>query len=356
MSQEPKGPDRKAPGDRTPDQLDRVIDDAFDHSSIADGLNGLNEGFADGVKDAKEPIDDDYIVRTIVEEGEEVGGEPPPRFDEDDNPFDGTRIDPKSFEATATIAIERMREELRKTIEECGEALLDGDIDRASQLVRDLTNRMESAGKSALPEDMRTMYEDVRENLEAAIKEKDPAAKSRLYKFACGAMDFIPVAGPAKMIVEAAMGKTMGGDTLDGWKRFLHMTEGVVFTMVDLTGFGVVATKLGKAGKLGTHLAPRLLMRSAALMRALGMSRSIYSPLFRSGRTLMKYPGLAYAASRGLENIIKVRKSRRLLLSKDFLRTPPSNEEDVIGDPSKRPGARLDEDVYGEDDEFAQAA
>lgn len=340
-----------------PEQADRLFDDAFVDHALAELLDRFGSAFAEGLERQNGPITGEDIDRAIKEEDGEVGGEPLPQFSKEEDPFAGTSIDSTSVEATTTIAIEKMKKEMRKTVENCGKLLLEGNINEASQLVRTLTERMESAGKDALPEDMKAMYEDVRRNLDAAIKEKDPAAKSRLYKFACGAIDFIPVAGPAKMIIEAAAGRTLGGDRLKGWKRFSHMTQGVVFTMTDLTCFGVVAKKLKDAGKLA-HLAPRLLTRSGAIMRVLGMPRAMYSPIFKAGRSLFQHPELASVASRGLIRTFELRKAEGVAHLLKILKSDgklPENDVEV-GNVLDRPGMSLDDKSEAEEGEWEEAA
>lgn len=331
------------------------------------GFVGIAEEFGPELlrklREHGDPLGDDEVRASIHAESAEVEEEYPD-FPEGKNPFEGTSIRRDSVEALTAAALENMRGEMRQTIEECGAALTEGDTDRASTLVRELATRMEAAGKDALPPEMHEMYDDVRTNLEQAIKEKDPQAKSRLYKFACGAMDFIPVAGPAKMIVEAAAGKTLGGNTLEGWQRFLHLSEGLVFTMVDLTGFGAVATKLTKAGKAGVHLGPRLLTRTAALMRKLGVARKIYSPIFKSGRFLFRHPQLARAASRGVREMFDARtgadvwRLAQTLKPEDWEHTEEPMAPDMVADVAKRPGMNLEgEDSEGDEEEsFLSAA
>ncbi len=62
-------------------------------------------------------------------------------------------------------------------------------------------------------------------------------------------VDFIPVIGSAKMILESLRGKQYGTDKeLSGKLRFIHGLSGALFLAADLTGIGAIASELGKAG------------------------------------------------------------------------------------------------------------
>lgn len=283
---------------------------------------------------------------TAAEEAE--GGVVAPaegRFAAGEDPFEGTTINPDSAEAHTLEACEAMKEEMRQVVNEAGEALAKGDVDKASAVAKGLADRMEAAGKETLTPEIKSIYNDVRRNLDQAIAEKDPHAKSRLYRFACGALDFVPVAGPAKMLIEAAAGKTLGGEKMEGWKRFLHGAEGTVFLAIDLTGFGVVATKLAKAGKAGM-MAPRLMTRTAAFMRVVGVPRKIYKPVFKFGSFLIRYPKLGQAATKGLEWMTKARKTRLATDIPNILKEqdPKAVQEiDEVSAVEERPGMDLKE-------------
>lgn len=324
----------------------------------ADGEPGgamrmLEEGpaeLAEGLAHRTEPVDEDEVQAAVdAEEGE--AGVPIPeeaRFTSAENPFEGTSIDPKSVEARMLIAVEGMKAEIQKALEEAGEAIAEGKTEKAAAIAKDLFARMEAAGIKDMPVDVQEMYAGVKINLEAAIKEEDPSAKARLYKFACGAADFIPVIGPAKMLVEAVAGKTLGGEQLEGWKRFLHGTEGLVFLAIDLTGYGAVATKLVKAGKSGL-MAAKLITRTAALMRVLKVPRVVYRSVFNAGLFLARHPKLAQLATRGLMGIIKGRKLRLAKEHPGILKTatgmepqPDDLTPEQVATPSERPGMSLE--------------
>lgn len=254
-------------------------------------------------------------------------------FSADEDPFAGTVIDPQSVEARAFETMGDMQTELDATLNDVGVALAEGKIDSAITRVRSMVEHFEKARLKHLPTEIQTMYDGVKRNLDAALQANDPTAKSKLYRFACGAADFVPVLGPAKMLAEATRGTTFGGDELHGWQRFLHGTEGLVFLAVDLTGFGAVATKLAKAGK-GGLMSAKLLTRTAALMRVLKVPRNVYKPIFRSGTFLLRHPRLAALATRGLQAGIKERQAR---LTQEL---PKILQNDLPVEPIANPNAR----------------
>lgn len=332
--------DKKPEGESKPRPLSADdVNDGYDHAFATrpDGEPGeatqvfdqAGSALAEGLAQRHEPIGEGEITEAADAEAANDA-----QYAADENPFEGTTIDPKSVEARTLAAVEGMKQDMQKAVEEAGKALAEGDTDKASEIAKGLFTNLEAVGVKDLPPEVQAMYTDVKDNLTAAIKEKDPTAKAKLYKFACGAADFIPVAGPAKMLVEAVAGKTLGGDQLSGWKRFLHGTEGLVFLAVDLTGFGVVATKLAKGGKSGL-MAAKLMTRSAALLRVLKAPRSVYRPVFTAGRFLMRHPRLGQLATRGLNTIIK---GRKLRLAKEL----PSIVRSEVADVTKRDGMELE--------------
>lgn len=325
----------------TPDDLDKGIDHTF--GVDAEGHERSQQVFvnealttaASGLREREgRPITDDEIRQSLDQE-EQESGEPLPvdaKFEDDDNPFAKTEVNPESPEAQTFLSVEQLKKEMQDAITEVGVALAEGDTGKAAEIAHQLFERVEQAGKERLPEEVQAMYGDIRRNLLEAIKEKNPEARSRLFRFACGAADFVPVVGPAKMLVEASVGKTLGGEEIEGWKRLLHGTEGAVFLALDLTGVGAVGTKGGKlAAKLGT--------RTAALMRALKVPRAVYRPIYKFGRMLVRYPKLGQAADRGIEWLLKARKLRKVTKLPEILRDQtPTQEEKTIANVSERPG------------------
>lgn len=304
----------------------------------------------EGFKKLKEPITEAVIGEAQKAVAAEAGVTLPPEalFAPGEDPFEGTTIDQKSVEVQSLAAIEGMKQEMQSAVEETGKALAEGNVDKATGIAQNLFNRMEAAGVKEMPKEVQEMYTGVKDNLTAAIKEKDPKAKSLLFKFACGAADFIPVVGPAKMLIEAAAGKTLGGDELKGWKRFLHGAEGLVFLAVDCTGFGAVGTKLAKAGKSGA-MAAKLMTRSAALMRVLKVPRKVYGPVFTAGRFLVRHPRLGAIATRGMMSIIKGRKLRLVKELPGMLKPkagetaqPDDITPEMVANPTRREGAELE--------------
>lgn len=319
-------------------------------SEAAAAFEQAGSAIVEGLEARTAPVTEDEITQAKLAIAVEAGVVLPKEADfaDGENPLEGVVVDPKSVEAQTLAAVEGMKAEMQSAVKEVGEALAEGDTDKATNIAENLFSRMEKAGVETMPDELKEMYAGVKENLSAAIKEKNPEAKSKLFKFACGAADFIPVVGPAKMLLEAAAGKTLGGDKLSGWKRFLHGAEGAVFLAIDLTGYGAVATKLAKAGKSGA-MAAKLLTRSAAFMRVLKVPRGVYKPVFNAGMFLLRHPRLGKLATRGLTSIMKGRKMRMVKELPGVLRPkagetaqPDDITPEAVANPTQRDGAELE--------------
>lgn len=234
--------------------------------------------------------------------------------------------DPNAPPSRTLEAVGAMEQEMRLAVEQAGEALASGNMEKARQIAQRLSTDLQKAASANLPPEVIEQYKAVLRNLDQAGDEKkSPEDRSKLYRFACTALDFVPVAGPAKQLVECAAGKTLGGDTLEGWKRALHGIEGAVFLAIDLTAFGAVGTKAvkgvevaakgakavkgAKAMKGGVE-AGKLLKRTAAFLRVSGAGEKVYRPLFKLGKALVEHPELGRAANRGLQYIMDGRKAR----------------------------------------------
>lgn len=130
---------------------------------------------------------------------------------------------------------------------------------------------------------------------------------SRLKKIGSVGLDFIPVIGPGKMLVEAYKGRTLDGTRLEGWKRALHSLEGACFLILDATGVGAVATKATKGSLIGA----RLFTRSAALARELGLARELYRPIYKTGVAIKKNPVLSRLVDHTFDQILEQRRLRK---------------------------------------------
>ncbi len=308
---------------------------------IEQAFRGETRAVLDGLRRRSGVVTAEELQATFAAEAHEHGQRVEDAGERAENPFEGTSIDPDSVQKHVLEAYAGVMAGLDEALEAAGRALAEGNMDDAGTLAKQFAQRLEASAKQHLPPEVVAMYEDVYQHLDAIIQEQDPQAKSRLYEFACAAMDFIPLAGPAKMIGEAAAGKTLGGETLEGWKRVLHGLEGTVFLAIDLTGFGVVATKLAKAGKSAT-MGPRLITRSAAFLRAIGVSREIYKPVYTAGSFLLRHPRLGQLATRGLEDVIKMRQARLALVPNKLRATTKEVEYRRV---TQRPGMNLAEVV-----------
>lgn len=237
------------------------------------------------------------------------------RFQPGESPFSGIELDPHGHEAEVLKNIEQLHVDLQDTIKQVSEAMDKGDPKKAAELTKQMAEKMRSAHGDKLPEDIEKQYEDIFATLDAAIAEANPEQSSLLRRLGSGALDFIPIAGPAKMCAEAAYGKTLGGEKLEGWSRGLHATEGIVCLIVDCTGYGAAITKGGKALVKGGKLAfgaEKLLTHSGGALSKVGVAREISQPAIKAGEFLARHPSLGRMADKGIEYVVSGRK-RKLL-------------------------------------------
>ncbi len=134
---------------------------------------------------------------------------------------------------------------------------------------------------------------------------RQPSAnkKEAIKKVAIEAVDFIPFVGSAKMLTEAARGKTFQGTQLTNKQRAIHALEGGVYLLLDSATLGT-----GGAAAKGGLRASKLLTRNAALARKIGLSRRLYKPVYKAGRAIAKNERIEGALTRGLRKIESKRK------------------------------------------------
>ncbi|MBP6948527.1 MAG: hypothetical protein KBC41_04170 [Candidatus Pacebacteria bacterium] len=89
------------------------------------------------------------------------------------------------------------------------------------------------------------------------IKEKT----ERLKRITTNVVDFIPIVGSAKMMIEGILGKQYGTDKeIQGLNRVIHTVSGTAFLALDVTGLGSLLSEVGKGAlKIGE----RAIVRSA---------------------------------------------------------------------------------------------
>jgi hypothetical protein len=136
--------------------------------------------------------------------------------------------------------------------------------------------------------------------------QKAKGSPSRLRKIASVGVDFLPIVGPSKMLVEAARGKTFGGSGLTGWRRTLHGLEGGAFLVLDATGAGLAVSK----GAKGSTLGAKAFTRSAAAARKAGLRPAVYRSLYRTGRTIARSPLLSKLVDESFQRILDYRRGR----------------------------------------------
>ncbi len=99
--------------------------------------------------------------------------------------------------------------------------------------------------------------------------EKKPSLDTyaRAKRITTNVVDFVPVVGSAKMILEGLRGKQYGTEKeIKGMGRVIHTVSGVVFLGLDMTGVGAIASELGKGViKLGERAAIKKIEERVAL-------------------------------------------------------------------------------------------
>lgn len=194
------------------------------------------------------------------------------------------------------------------------------------QAFQDLISKVRNLVSGRLPEHLERQFDEqckaYEQELKKAAAEESKTKAQKLKALAFEAVDFIPVAGSAKMLAEGLYGKTMSGEELSKTKRVIHSVEGAVFLAVDLTGMGAIASTGIKGG--------RLITRSAALMRMVGMPRQAYTAVFKAGRFALKNPETAKLADKTVERVIKYHKARKGRLVRDIPSVVFSKNESEI--------------------------
>lgn len=309
-------------------------------------FGNMTSELAQNTESRATPLTETDIQDAVGEEEQETAPIPDEvKFSPEEDPFAGTEFNPDSNEARMLAGFEAVKAEAERTIDQVSELSKEGKIDEAVEAVKNLVDKFESADNESLPPEIKAMYDDVKQNLEKVITEKDPNSKSKLFRFASGAVDFVPVVGSSKMILESFKGKTLGGEELKGWGRFLHGASGAVFLAMDCTGFGSIASEMGKGGEVtAVKMGPKLITRTAAFLRSSKVSSKVYRPLFKFGRMLAKNPEMAKATSKGLDYMIKARKAKMAELP-GTLRDRPDETVPEVDSVNQRPGMDIKKEM-----------
>lgn len=122
---------------------------------------------------------------------------------------------------------------------------------------------------------------------------------------ASSAVDLIPVIGSAKMLGEAARGKTASGSKLEGGGRVWHAAMGTTFLVLDVAGLGTAGTttaaseagKVARAAEKGAEVAmlTTKLARIAGLLAKSSRFAKASSAVSKFADLVTKYPKLSHA-------------------------------------------------------------
>lgn len=192
---------------------------------------------------------------------------------------------------------------IEEQVKEVGSLLAEGKVNEVADPINNFVTEAKVKSKEFLRDEVNAYFQEFQESKNHADSEAEATKKNKLYKLALEGLNFIPVLGSAKMIGEGLAGRTMSGEKLSKQSRLLHTAEGTVFLALDLTGVGIAAAEGMKSGRLVT--------RTAALMRKMGMSREVYMSIYKTGRYLLENPGAGKLADLSFEKIIKARKLRK---------------------------------------------
>lgn len=194
-------------------------------------------------------------------------------------------------------------EDFRNTASSVSDTFEQGDYESAKKMAWDFIASLKNKAGNYFANKTEGWFKEYDQTAAAAEQESDASKKDKLKKLAIDGVDFVPVVGSMKMMAESAAGKTMGGEKLSNFKRFMHGAEGSVFLALDLTGLGVAAEGLKSA---------KLMSRSSALMRKMGLSEKVYKPVFKFGEFLGKHPNVAKVADKATHYTVKRRKERKV--------------------------------------------
>ncbi|MDP3970232.1 MAG: hypothetical protein Q8P90_00890 [bacterium] len=303
----------------TVDDIEDATNESFESGRAQEIFNKVPDIIAEGVE--KQGVPSENQLYKIIAEAEAENGQIYEKFKPDENPFSDIEPDKDITEGITAKGMSAMKDIMQAMVVEQPKALMHGDVVAATHAITDGFDKYQELVGPHLPEGYVKAFNNAEEQMLGVIDEYGQDVATGTYKFVCGACDFIPVAGPGKMCIESVAGKTLGGDDLEGWGRFWHGAEGVVFLCIDCTGVGAVGTKLAKGGVKGVKvgyrgakLAPKLITRTAALLRYYKAPRKVSKSLFRVGTTLSRHPKLAEKASKGIVSIAKAREARKLKL------------------------------------------
>lgn len=217
---------------------------------------------------------------------------------------------------------------LEERVKMANEALDAKHINDAIEIVSELVADFSGLTKESLEEDDIKLLDAAKKRLAEALQAENREEKSKIYKFTCSALDFVPYLGSAKMTIEGAVGKTLGGEQLKGKERILHTAEGLVFLTVEigtLGGGGLLAKGGVKGSKVMTRgaailrkgsmtLTAKAGEKAAAKVAANGL-RLGSRELYHVGSMVAKNPQLEKMVTKQIVDIAKARKNRKSALA-----------------------------------------
>lgn len=346
-----KSPEKKGPAYRGPDRRadlgPRDVDKGFELAFEA-GKNAIfKEGpvqFARELKKRKDPIVNAEIDESINLAGDQLGLELP-NFPRESDPLKGAEVDPESAPSKMLEGLMSIQDQIEGAVNDAAAAWERGDVKKAAEVSKGITEKMEKqCGGNLAPEDKK-IFKDAKAEFDRAMKDPE---KKFAYRLACGSLDMIPVAGGAKMTAEAFAGKTLGGEKLEGWKRYVHGGTGLVTLTLDCTGVGAAGGTAIKAGKEGAFSA-RMMSKAGGMMEAAGVGSKMTTSMFKGGEFLSSHPTLSGMATESVKTSMSVREeNKKGEKSEEEIR----KIEKYLSSVENRPGYKLDEVSY----EYAKAA
>lgn len=219
-----------------------------------------------------------------------------------------------NIETYKILSSEDNRKKFTETTEKVSELTKDGKYFEAVQAVQEyygyISNNLPEGNKEAIKnllsnENYRKQIGEILSQKGKEIGKNIKDNKVLLNVLSFG-LDMVPALGPGKMACEAATGKDLTGRELKGPERLIHGASATLFLILDCTGGGAVASKIGRGALEGGKVFTRF---AAAMKVSKAIPKSAYMSLFKLGRWMITHPEQAKGVNKLITETIKNRKT-----------------------------------------------
>ena len=132
----------------------------------------------------------------------------------------------------------------------------------------------------------------------------------RLKELASTGLDFIPVVGPGKMLMESIKGQTLAGEKLTGWRRAVHGLEAGTFMIIDTLGKKSGSELGDRNAKKGSEFLSSLLDQSSELAQRAGLTERVSRPMGKAADVVKENPLLANLIDKGFSLLLNRRQQK----------------------------------------------